>query len=129
MKTSRQTQMLILHLKGGDVFSFCLIFQVSRILKKEGRFISITFSQPHFRKPFLAKSQYGWSVSSCTFGDSFHFFFYVMKKGQQLSENDKMLEKTVRTKMSHEEDSNGRSSLCFEFMAEDTEDFLFHVTL
>ena len=52
-----------------------------------------------------------------------------MKKGQRLSENDKMLEKTVRTKMSHEEDNNGRNDFCFEFIAEDTEDFLFHVTL
>ena len=33
-----------------------------------------------------------------TFGDSFHYFFYAMKKGEAMSEDDKKLEISVRDK-------------------------------
>ncbi len=65
-----------------------LFFQVSRILKPDGIFISITFCQPHFRKPLYAKDTYGWSIECQTIGETFHFFFYVMRKGQKLSTAD-----------------------------------------
>lgn len=67
----------------------CVLSQISQVLRHGGHFISVTFSQPHFRKPFLAKSHYGWSISMQPFGDSFHYFFYAMKKGEEMSEDDK----------------------------------------
>jgi hypothetical protein len=59
----------------------------------------VTFSQPHFRKPYLAKSEYDWSISTNMFGNYFHYFFYVMEKGKELSETDKMVEVTESKKM------------------------------
>lgn len=100
-------------------------FQVSNILKDGGRFISVTFSQPHFRKPFLAKTEYNWSISLHTFGNSFHFFFYVMKKGKELNEEDKALERATKNKancINKSEEINGEIS-------EDEEDFLLNMTL
>ncbi|KXJ26006.1 EEF1A lysine methyltransferase 4 [Exaiptasia diaphana] len=103
----------------------CVLSQVSHILKDGGRFISVTFSQPHFRKPFLAKSEYNWSIRMHTFGDSFHFFFYVMEKGKELSKEDKALESTTKNKdncINKIHDLNGEIS-------EDEEDFLLNMTL
>ena len=102
--------------------------QVSKILKDRGRFISVTFSQPHFRKPFLAKSQYSWSISVQTFGDSFHFFFYVMEKGKPLSEDDKKMEIFIKNKINHVKTQWEKHDLFCE-LREDTEDFLFNVAL
>ncbi|CAL8148042.1 unnamed protein product [Orchesella dallaii] len=49
---------------------------VSRILKPDGKFISITFAQPHFRKKFYSKF---WADCKLdTFGTGFHFYFYRM---------------------------------------------------
>lgn len=44
------------------------------------RFSLRTFAQPHFRMPFYSELEWGAHVS--TFGDDFHFFVYVMKKGE-----------------------------------------------
>ena len=33
-----------------------------------------------------------------TFGDSFHYFFYAMKKSEEMSEDNKKLEISVRDK-------------------------------
>ena len=99
----------------------CSLCQVSQILKDGGRFISVTFSQPHFRKPFLAKSIYDWSISLHTFGDSIHYFFYVMEKGRPLSDNDKKFEnfvKPVKREISE-----------LHALAEDREDFLLNIAL
>jgi hypothetical protein len=48
-----------------------------------GRFLSITFAQPHFRRPVYSRRRYDWSVRTETFGDTFHFFFYIMARGQK----------------------------------------------
>lgn len=101
---------------------------MSKILKDGGRFISVTFSQPHFRKPFLAKLQYNWSISQQTFGESFHFFLYVMEKGRPMSDEDKELEIYVENKTKHDKDNKGENEPCCR-VAEDTEDFLFYVAL
>ena len=61
------------------------------MLKSDGLFISITFTQPHFRKPVYAKTKYDWSIEQHTFGETFHFFFYIMRKGKTLSDNDKKM--------------------------------------
>jgi len=63
--------------------------QVSSILKPGGKFISIAFAQPHFRKPLYARSKYDWDIRTETFGEGFHFFYYVMEKGKRLSDIDR----------------------------------------
>lgn len=65
------------------------------MLTSTGRFISITFAQPHFRKSIYARENYGWNIRTETFGDGFHFFFYVMTKGQPLSPDDSQLVKKI----------------------------------
>eukprot|EP01111_Echinosteliopsis_oligospora_P010567 TRINITY_DN3323_c0_g1_i1.p1 TRINITY_DN3323_c0_g1~~TRINITY_DN3323_c0_g1_i1.p1 ORF type:complete len:217 (-),score=58.68 TRINITY_DN3323_c0_g1_i1:18-668(-) len=54
--------------------------EISRVLKPNGVFISITFAQPHFRKKLIDKQQYNWDLSTETIGDFFHYYVYVMKK-------------------------------------------------
>ncbi|KAJ4836070.1 hypothetical protein Tsubulata_008975 [Turnera subulata] len=67
---------------------------VHRILKPDGIFISISFGQPHFRRPFFEAPEFTWSVEWSTFGDGFHYFFYVLRKaslhGKRTSNNNKM---------------------------------------
>ena len=78
-------------------------FQVSTILRPTGKFISITFAQPHFRKQFWAKESFGWSIDTRTFGtssDSIPFFYYVMEKGKHLSADD--LQAVARYKANRE---------------------------
>ncbi|RXM99795.1 Endothelin-converting enzyme 2 [Acipenser ruthenus] len=66
--------------------------QVSRVLKPGGRFISITFAQPHFRKQQYAREEFGWSVRHDTYGSGFHYFLYVMTKGEALSPEERVLQ-------------------------------------
>ncbi|CAF0712501.1 unnamed protein product [Brachionus calyciflorus] len=66
-----------------------ILEKVSKILKDGGVFLSITFAQPHFRKPMYAQGKYNWSIELFTIGETFHYFVYVMKKGGKLNENDK----------------------------------------
>jgi len=80
--------------------------------KENSQFLSITFGQPHFRRPFLCKRKFrsvsssiplcwalpprlhltycsfffsivSWSVDFVTFGEEFHYFIYVVRKGEQ----------------------------------------------
>lgn len=62
-----------------------VLSEVSRVLCSGGRFISITFAQPHFRSPLYANVQFNWSLDTFKFGTSFHYFCYVMTKGRELS--------------------------------------------
>uniref|UniRef100_UPI00398E57E4 EEF1A lysine methyltransferase 4 n=1 Tax=Pristiophorus japonicus TaxID=55135 RepID=UPI00398E57E4 len=66
--------------------------EISRVLRKGGRFISITFAQPHFRKQLYAKREYRWSIKHQTYGSDFHYHFYTMTKGENLSSGDQELE-------------------------------------
>ncbi|KAG2705574.1 hypothetical protein I3843_05G053200 [Carya illinoinensis] len=59
---------------------------VHRVLKPDGIFISISFGQPHFRRPLFDAPEFTWSVEWSTFGDGFHYFFYVLKKGKRSSD-------------------------------------------
>lgn len=56
---------------------------ICRVLSAGGQFVSITFAQPHFRKPFLTEVRFSWSVQLETFGEesSFSYFVYRMIKG------------------------------------------------
>lgn len=65
---------------------------MSDVLSDGGRFISVTFAQPHFRKRLYARTRYTWDIRTETFGDGFHFFFYVMTKDRTLSAGDSLLE-------------------------------------
>ncbi|XP_062409946.1 EEF1A lysine methyltransferase 4 isoform X2 [Sardina pilchardus] len=73
-----------------------ILKEVSRVLKPGGRFVSVTFAQPHFRKRLYARAEYGWSVQHQTYGEGFHYFLYVLTKGAELSEEDAALEQRVR---------------------------------
>ncbi|KAL5562584.1 hypothetical protein UlMin_032331 [Ulmus minor] len=56
---------------------------VHRVLKPDGIFISISFGQPHFRRPFFYAPEFSWSFESNTFGEAFHYFVYSLKKGKR----------------------------------------------
>ncbi|KAK9286443.1 hypothetical protein L1049_014840 [Liquidambar formosana] len=59
---------------------------VHRVLKPDGIFISISFGQPHFRRPLFHAPEFTWSIEWSTFGDGFHYFVYVLKKGRRSSD-------------------------------------------
>ncbi|XP_040423869.1 EEF1A lysine methyltransferase 4 [Cygnus olor] len=65
-----------------------VLAEVSRVLRPGGRFLSITFAQPHFRAPHYAQEAFGWSLRHAACGDAFHYFLYVMCKGQPLAASD-----------------------------------------
>ncbi|XP_039233967.1 EEF1A lysine methyltransferase 4 isoform X2 [Pipra filicauda] len=69
-----------------------VLAEVSRVLRPGGCFLSITFAQPHFRKPHYAQEAFGWSLrhTACGDGDAgaFHYFLYIMRKGQPLDPRD-----------------------------------------
>lgn len=79
-----------------------ILVQISQCLRFDhGRFISISFQQPHFRRPFLAKQKYQWSIEVHTISndnESFEYFVYVMTKGEQMNEEDRLLEEGKSTK-------------------------------
>lgn len=58
-----------------------MLESVHRVLSPNGVFISISFSQPHFRRLVFEDDRYSWSMKWATFGDAFHYFFYTLRKG------------------------------------------------
>ncbi|KAK9691137.1 hypothetical protein RND81_09G178200 [Saponaria officinalis] len=58
-----------------------MLHGIHRVLKPDGIFISISFGQPHFRRPIFEAPDFTWSMKWNTFGDGFHYFFYTLKKG------------------------------------------------
>ncbi|KAF3323764.1 Endothelin-converting enzyme 2 [Carex littledalei] len=56
---------------------------IHKVLKQDGVYISISFGQPHFRRKFFDAPNFTWSVEYNKFGDSFHYFFYILKKGKR----------------------------------------------
>ncbi|KAM9005323.1 EEF1A lysine methyltransferase 4 isoform X5 [Sarcophilus harrisii] len=62
-----------------------VLSEVSRVLTPEGRFISLTAAAPHFRVRHYAQPSYGWSLWHASYGSGFHFHFYLMHKGGELS--------------------------------------------
>ncbi|EPB68687.1 methyltransferase domain protein [Ancylostoma ceylanicum] len=55
---------------------------IARVLTNKGIFISISFTQPHFRVPALLRLPQ-WSVSVEEFGEFFHYFVYIMHRGKE----------------------------------------------
>ena len=58
-----------------------------RVLAKDGVFLSVTFAQPHFRRPFLQDPQYDWGRDVATFGEGFQYFVYAMRKGKRAADD------------------------------------------
>jgi len=54
--------------------------EVYRVLKPNGKFIYITFGQPHFRKRHFDLENKNWTLETKTIGDSFHYFVYILTK-------------------------------------------------
>eukprot|EP00455_Lapot_gusevi_P005374 TRINITY_DN1228_c0_g1_i1.p1 TRINITY_DN1228_c0_g1~~TRINITY_DN1228_c0_g1_i1.p1 ORF type:complete len:231 (-),score=74.87 TRINITY_DN1228_c0_g1_i1:39-683(-) len=58
-----------------------LCSHVTRVLKADGKFLQMSFGQPHFRCKYLDHTdRYHWSYRYHTFGGGFGYFFYVMDK-------------------------------------------------
>ena len=55
----------------------------SVLVADTGRFLSITFAQPHHRRTVYNRRRYDWSVRNETFGDTFHLYVYIMARGQK----------------------------------------------
>ena len=53
--------------------------EVVRVLKPGGKFIYVSFGQPHFRRRHLERAGI-WDIEVLKIGDSFHYFIYIMKK-------------------------------------------------
>ncbi|XP_035027152.1 EEF1A lysine methyltransferase 4 [Hippoglossus stenolepis] len=97
--------------------------EISRCLKPGGRFVSVTFAQPIFRKRLFARAEYNWSIKQYSYGKGFEYFVYVMTKGEQLSPEDADVEKKLLEEM---ESEPGRTPAT---QKEDTEDFLLNIDL
>jgi SAM-dependent methyltransferase len=99
-----------------------ILTQISRLLKPNGgRFVSVTFAQPHFRVPlYLLRSNYDWDVSVETFGEGFHYFYYTMTRGQKPSLQHVQLRENYERRKTGNELLN--SATCIS--NSDDEDFL-----
>lgn len=94
---------------------------VSRILTSSGKFLSITFGQPHFRIPIYANSDYGWSLDFKKFGTGFHYYFYVMTKGIDLDMSK------LEPYLHCVKNCSSKKSLTLLQETESTEDFIFNI--
>ncbi|XP_030832553.1 EEF1A lysine methyltransferase 4-like [Strongylocentrotus purpuratus] len=114
--------------EGYDVMEQSLT-QVSRVLKPGGYFLSITFSQPHFRRPLLARTLLKWNVELMTLGDHFHFFSFAMEKGKEMSAKDKELEKESMLKRQSNAQGNVKRQYVYVKDEESEQTFLnaFHL--
>ncbi|KAG0486010.1 hypothetical protein HPP92_008105 [Vanilla planifolia] len=63
---------------------------VHKVLKLDGIFISISFGQPHFRRQQFEAPYFTWSVETKTFGEGFHYFFNILKKGRRSLDDKKV---------------------------------------
>ncbi|PWA91036.1 S-adenosyl-L-methionine-dependent methyltransferases superfamily protein [Artemisia annua] len=90
---------------------------VHRVLKPNGIFISIAFGQPHFRRPLFNAPEFTWSIEYSTFGDGFHYFFYILRKGCRSLDSDADMNK-VET-----------PSICLYQDELDNEDYLFRTNI
>ncbi|KAL5790857.1 hypothetical protein ACOSQ2_005745 [Xanthoceras sorbifolium] len=91
---------------------------VHRVLKPDGIFISISFGQPHFRRPFFNAPRFTWSFEWITFGDGFHYFFYISRKGRRSLNCEESCEK-------HEQPSS--INLLHEEL--ESEDYIFRMNI
>lgn len=83
----------------------------------------MTFAQPHFRKPLYARAEYGWSIRHQDYGHGFHYFLYVLTKGEELSQEDAALEQRVRL------EAAAPPTAAVVFQEAESEDFLTNINL
>ncbi|XP_026578542.1 EEF1A lysine methyltransferase 4 [Pseudonaja textilis] len=100
-----------------------VLTEVARVLQPRGRFISITFAQPHFRKRHYAQRAYNWSIQHIRYGRDFHYFLYIMKKGGALSPSDLALGQSLHRRPS------SSSPVCSPLQEPDCENYLFNIQL
>ncbi|GMP48256.1 hypothetical protein CsSME_00015672 [Camellia sinensis var. sinensis] len=93
-------------------FLFLIIFYRAMFLS-----CNLHVLQPHFRRPLFNAPEFTWSVEWNTFGDGFHYFFYILKKGQRSSENNGFRERVEKTSISLFHDEL------------ETEDFIFRTNI
>eukprot|EP00898_Chlorokybus_atmophyticus_P000149 jgi/Chlat1/1134/Chrsp111S08644 len=99
-----------------------MLSSIHRVLAPDGVFVSITFAQPHFRKPLFLRKRaheeggHGWSVRWDTFGEGLQYFFYYLRKETDGGDQNGVLKMTSYT---HAE------SLEHAYM--DNEDYLGHI--
>ncbi|KAJ3675662.1 hypothetical protein LUZ60_004704 [Juncus effusus] len=83
-----------------------MLEEIHKVLKPDGIYISIAFGQPHFRRKFFEAPNFTWSVEYNTFGDEFHYFFYVLRKGKRAlgdERNEDKPNENMKINMYHEE--------------------------
>lgn len=97
--------------------------EISRCLKPGGRFVSVTFANPLFRKRLYARTMYNWSIKKYSYGEGFQYFVYVMTKGEELSQEDAALEKKLL------EDAKPPPTAVTTPKNEDKEDYLSNIDL
>lgn len=54
------------------------VSETLRILKPGGKFIYLTFGQPHFRKRYLQRE--GTTLEIRALGEAFHYYLYIVRK-------------------------------------------------
>eukprot|EP00850_Spirogloea_muscicola_P017259 SM000146S00979 [mRNA] locus=s146:231724:234146:+ [translate_table: standard] len=59
-----------------------MLSEVDRVLGSSGVFLSITFGQPHFRGPLFETDPFTWALRYDTFGESFHYFVFILRKAR-----------------------------------------------
>ena len=104
-----------------------ILTSVSRILTPGGRFISITFAQPHHRLPIYGRGEYDWDVRCDTFGETFHFFVYTMTKGIKPTEDVRISTEKYFSKLhclTHNEHENIQKEISVDI---EKDDFVFKI--
>lgn len=99
------------------------LLEVKKVLKPDGVFISITFSQPHFRVPLLAQPGLGWSIEVEKFSvraGLLDYFLIVCRLGDP---SPALRRWAVSASLADSETSQGRGQGDIS-SDEETEDFL-----
>ncbi|CAM4869594.1 unnamed protein product [Rotaria socialis] len=106
-----------------------ILMQISKCLQSNcGRFISVSFQQPHFRRPFLAKQKYQWSIQVHSISDgneSVEYFVYVMTKGEQMNEEDRLLEEGRSTKWHWINKKESLTQITMNYVVENDDQYFF----
>ncbi|XP_037643673.1 EEF1A lysine methyltransferase 4 [Sebastes umbrosus] len=95
--------------------------EIRRCLKPGGRFVSVTFAYPFFRKRLYARTEYNWSIKEYSYGTGFLYYVYVMTKGEELSPQDAALEKKLL------EDTKSPPPTIAQIPFDNDEDFLSNI--
>ncbi|CAF0949101.1 unnamed protein product [Rotaria sordida] len=110
-----------------------ILTQISQCLRSDsGRFISISFQQPHFRRPFLAKQKYQWSIQVHSISDgneSMEYFVYVMTKGEQMNEEDRLLEEGKSTKWTWINKQESLRQITTYYIDEQDDQYLLNINI